>query len=230
MNISNKTASIWFWQTMLTPHIMPLAEALANKGHNVIFVSNETLSKERLELGWQLPKLGKVKFILLNSKTSIRKLTKLISLNSIHLTQGLINNGFVFDIQKILRKKRINYWIMLERIDERGIKGFCRNILYNFLIFYMKKNIKGFLAIGKNAEYWIAKKGFIQEHTYPFAYFLKERNPNLNLNLKSFPNSYFRFIFVGQLIKRKGVDFFFNALAKLKNPKIEVWIVGSGVQ
>ena len=38
----------------------------------------------------------------------------------------------------------------------------------------------------------------------------------------------FRFIYVGQLTKRKGVDNLINAIASTRLKKIELWIVGSG--
>ena len=63
--------SIWFWQTMLTPHMGALAEELAEQGYSVNFVSNMILAKERRQLGWEKAKLNRVKFILVNDKKKL---------------------------------------------------------------------------------------------------------------------------------------------------------------
>ncbi len=45
--MSRENFSIWFWQEMVTPHMVALAAALAERGFKVNYVANEELSKER---------------------------------------------------------------------------------------------------------------------------------------------------------------------------------------
>ena len=228
--MSKFSQQIWFWQTMLTPHMGALADSLAEYGHRVVFVANEGMSKERLTQGWQKIKLSKatIKFVK-NKKTAIR-FAKEAPINSIHLCQGLMNNDQVGDAQRILRKRGLRHWIMIEKIDDEGWKGKVRRILYNTLFSYWKKYLEGVLAIGYGTKDWIVKRGMKKSRVFSFAYFLKASKFNeqkIQLRVKN-KNHRYRFIFVGRLIKRKKIDLLINAIAGLKLRKIELWIVGDG--
>ena len=222
--------SIWFWQTMLTPHMGALAEELAEQGYSVNFVSNMILAKERRQLGWEKAKLNRVKFILVNDKKKIIYLTKKISKNSIHFCQGLRGNGLVSFTQKILRKRGFRHWVIFEKIDDQGWKGKVKRILYSMLFIYWQKYLEGVLAIGYGTRGWIVKRGMNKAKIYPFAYFLKA--PKINKQTKQIQRKRtrrpYRFIFIGELIKRKRVDLLINAIAALKLREIEFWIVGDG--
>ena len=69
-----------------------------------------------------------------------------------------------------------------------------------------------------------------KKNVISFAYFLKKPQTNkvLKFSKNKIKNSRFRFIFVGQLIKRKNLDILIKAIASLKNNKIELWVVGDG--
>jgi glycosyltransferase involved in cell wall biosynthesis len=228
--MTKSNLSIWFWQTILTPHMGSLAEALAKRGHNVNFVSNTILSKERLQLGWEKAKLNKTKFILANNKTKITRIVKKATKNSIHLCQGLRGNGLVSHTQKILRKHGLKHWIIIEKINDWGLKGKLKRALYNLLFFFWKKYLEGVLAIGCGTKTWIIKRGMNKKRVYPFAYFLK--SPKINEHKMQFSEKikkrFYRFIFVGRLIKLKNIEILINAIATLRLRDIRLWIVGDG--
>ena len=228
--MSSPNRSIWFWQTMLTPHMGSLVAALANRGYNVNFVCNEIISKDRLNQGWQKAKIGKAKFILATNKNNIIRIVKKTNKNSIHLCQGLWANGLVGYAQKILRKRGLKHWIIIEKIDESGLKGKFKKALYYLLFNYWKKYLEGVLAIGYGTKNWIIKRGINKKQVYPFAYFLKSKKMNeykIQFDEKNKKYSY-RFIYVGQLIKRKNVDLLIKAIAILRLRDIELCIVGDG--
>jgi glycosyltransferase involved in cell wall biosynthesis len=226
MKTFKKINEVWFWQNMLTPHMGELAVEFAKLGYNVTFVSNQILSKERIKLGWQAPKLLNVKFKLVKNKEQITRLAEKVSIGSIHLVQGIRGNGIIKYAQKVFRKRNIKQWIMLETINSDGLQGVFRSILYRALFFYWKKNIEGVLAIGKKTPYWVATRGIARNRIYSFAYFLKKNNNQLKVF--SSGNRVFRFIFVGQLIKRKRVDYLIKQLAALKELNFELWVIGTG--
>jgi glycosyltransferase involved in cell wall biosynthesis len=222
-----KVNQVWFWQNMLTPHMSELAVEYAKLGNDVIFVCNQILSKDRIDLGWQTLKLTKVKFKLAKNKKDIIKIARQVPNKSIHLIQGIRGNGIIKYAQKIFRKRNLNQWFMMETINNNGFKGVLRNILYCIIFFYWRKSIKGVLAIGRETSAWVVKKGVSQKYVFPFAYFIKQTNSKFLQNIRK---NIFRFIFVGRLIKRKRIDMLIKALSTFKESNFELWIVGVGEQ
>lgn len=228
MNKSNY--SIWFWQRMLTPHMGSLAEALAKQGYIVNFVTNEILSKERKVQGWKEAELDNAKFILLKNISDAINLAEKVPDASIHFCEGLRKNGFISEAQKIIKRRNLRHFTMIEKIDERGFKSIAKKFLYRILFLYWRKSLEGVLAIGNNTKSWIVEQGMNHAKVYPFAYFLKEPNLNkksTNIN-KKLQNNKFRFIYVGQLIDRKKVDLLITSIASLKLSDVELLIVGEG--
>ncbi len=221
---------IWFWQSIQSPHMGSLASALADRGYKVVFVSNQILSQDRLEQGWEKAKLGRAKLKLAKNKRETIRLAKKAPKNSIHFSQGLRGNHLVAHAQKILKQRKLRHWAMLEKINDNGFKGKIRRILYRILFLYWRKHLEGILAIGHGTREWIVERGMQKKYVISFAYFLKK--PRINKVLKfsknNIKNSRYRFIFVGQLIKRKNLDLLIKAIASLKNKKIELWVVGDG--
>jgi glycosyltransferase involved in cell wall biosynthesis len=227
MKTFDKIKQVWFWQNMLTPHMVELAVEFAKLGHDVTFVSNQILSKDRLELGWRAPRLFNVKFKLVKNKEDIISLAKKVSIETIHLVQGIRGNGILKYAQQIFRERQLNQWVMMETINNDRWLGIIKSILYRIFFFYWRKNIQGVLAIGTDMPKWVVKHGINKKCVYPFAYFLKEQNDQL-LKISNVDNRVFRFIFVGQLIKRKRVDYLIRALATFKKSNFELWIIGTG--
>ena len=221
---------IWFWQRSQTPHMGALAASLAEQGYSVNFVSNNVLTKERIQQGWEKAKLGKTKFKIAASKKAVIYLAKNAPENSIHLCQGIHNNGLVNYTQKILRDRGLRHWIIMEKIDEHGLKGKFKKLFYRILFLYWRKHLEGVLAIGHGTKDWIIGRGIKKKKVYSFAYFLNkpkinEKKNKLSIKTKIRP---YRFLFVGQLIERKKVDLLIKAMADLKLVDIELWIIGSG--
>ena len=228
--MSKFNRSIWIWQTMLTPHVGALAESLAEYGYKVIFVANQGMSKERLRQGWEKTKLSKATTKLAKNKKTVIRLVDKAPKGSIHLCQGISNNGLVSDAQRILRKRGLRYWIMIEKIDDQGWKGKFKRVFYYTLFAYWQKYLEGVLAIGHGTKNWIVSRGMKKSQVYSFAYFLKA--PKISKQKirigKETKNHSYRFVYIGQLIKRKKVDLLINAIAKLEKKQIELWIVGDG--
>lgn len=222
--------SIWIWQRMVTPHLAALAAALAERGFKVNYVANEILSKDRIQQGWQMPELGNVKLLLAPNKDTVIRYALNAPKNSIHLCQGLRGNGLVSYAQRVIRKRGLRHWAMMETIDDFGWNGFIKKIFYRILFLYWRNHLTGVLAIGQNTLDWLVARGMERNRVYPFAYFLKKPTISnlLNPSIKKNKKRPFRFIFVGQLINRKKVDLLIKAIAALKLQEIELWIVGSG--
>ena len=176
--MSKPNNSVWIWQQMITPHVAALAAALANRGFKVNFVANEKLSKNRIKMGWEILELGKVKLLLAPNKDTVIRYASNAPQNSIHLCQGLRGNGLVSYAQRVIRKRGLRHWTMMETVDDLGWNGFIKKILYRILFLYWRNHLSGVLAIGQSTSDWIVARGMEKRLVYPFAYFLKE--PSIN--------------------------------------------------
>lgn len=228
--MSKLNNSIWIWQQMITPHMVAIAVAMAERGFKVNFVANEKLSKDRIQQGWEILELGKVKLFLAPNKDAVIRYASNAPQKSIHLCEGLRGNGLVKYAQHVIRKRGLKHWVIMETVDDLKWHGFIKKFFYRVLFLYWHKHLSGVLAIGQNMVDWIVARGMKKKLVYPFAYFLKEPSINdlLNTSIKESMKRPFRFIFVGRLIKLKKVDFLIKAIATLKLKKFEFWIVGGG--
>jgi glycosyltransferase involved in cell wall biosynthesis len=223
-----KKISIWFWIEMLSPHIGALAAALAKRGFKVFYVANHGLFKERSQQGWETTNLDKVKLILASSKDDLIRLSLKVPENSIHFSQGLRGNGQIKIAQNILRKRGLKHWVIMETVDDTLWHGIIKRIIYRLLFFRWRNHLAGVLAIGQNTLSWIIARGMEKSRVYSFAYFLKgPKNYYLSKTFKK-KNTPFRFVYVGNLIKRKKIDHLIYAVAALKFEKVELWILGQG--
>ena len=157
--MSKITNSVWIWQQMITPHVVALAAALAGRGFEVNFVANEKLSKDRIKQGWEILELGKVKLLLAPNKETVIRYVSNAPENSIHLCQGLRGNGLVSCAQRVIRKRGLRHWVMMETVDDLGWNGLIKKFLYRILFLYWQKNLSGVLAIGQNMVDWIVARG-----------------------------------------------------------------------
>ncbi len=221
---------IWFWQQMVSPHMVALADSLASAGADVIFVANEMISDERAMQGWVVPKLGKVKIVIARDRSAISKIILYAPKNSIHICQGFRGNGLVHDARKLLHKCGLRQWVIMEKVDDYGFLGLIKRVVYRILFLLNEKKVDGILAIGEGTVDWIIKQGFSKDKIYSYAYFLKDHHEiqevtKNNIIEKSRP---FRFVYAGQLIERKCVDLLISSIAALDKSDIELWIFGRG--
>lgn len=125
-------------------------------------------------------------------------------------------------IIKFLKNLRIKYLYWLERFDKdkkiklKIIQLFIRNILFK---------ADCILSIGKEAERFYKQ---YNKSTFNLPYSIEINKLNKK---KYFNNNKINFLFVGQLIKRKGLDLILNAINNL-NPemqnKVFFTIIGNG--
>lgn len=129
------------------------------------------------------------------------------------------NNAFII---KILKEQNIKYFYWLERLDKKRI---IKNNILHFFIKKRLKNANGIISIGKEAKEFYKK---YNRKVYNLPYSIKA---NKKYKKNFFKNKKINFLFVGQLIKRKGADLLFNVLEKFDHSlddKINFTIVGNG--
>ena len=221
-----RRGAIWIWQDIVSPHMVGLAAALVQRGCDVVYVAEQEMSSERADQGWVRPDLGGATLALAPSAEAIRALVRDAPSDSIHICQGMRGNGRIGIAQSALAARRLRQWVMMETVDDAGVIGVIKRLIYRVLSYRMKDHLEGVLAIGRRTPAWIAARGLARGDVFPFAYFL----PDIAYEsiLPTNMNHRFRFLYVGQFIRRKRLDMLIEALANIKHCDFELTVIGSG--
>ena len=130
---------------------------------------------------------------------------------------------YIDKIIEILKKKQQKYFFWLERLNQKNILKFR---LVSFLIKKKIKSSSGVLAVGHEAEKFYKK---FNRNVLNLPYSIKINNCSRRIY---FDNNKINFIFVGQIIKRKGIDLILDVFDLLENSekkKIILRIIGNGI-
>lgn len=219
--------SIWFWQRIVSPHMMGLASALADKGIDVTYVAERPMSDARAAQGWQLPDTGAVKLLYAPDVRSMIDTARSAPKNSVHISQGLRGNGLITKAQKALADRRLRQWVVMETLDDTGWRGMARRLGYRRLIALRGRSLSGYLAIGHATPSWLIQQGADPTKVFPFTYFLS--GPS-DAGVPSPRGASFHILFVGQFVERKRLDLLIRAVAALERPDVVLNVIGSGSQ
>lgn len=217
---------IWFWQLIISPHMADLAVALARRGCKVSYVAQRPMSDDRARLGWSAPSLPGVSLQLADSLDAIQRLVQSASQDSIHICQGVRANGLVGSAQVALAERGLRQWVVMETVNDSGWRGMLKRAEYGRIFRSRRASLQGVLATGQRTADWVVARGLPVDKVYPFAYFLPD-DKALAARSQREPGA-LRFLFAGQLIPRKRVDWLVNALAHLNQSAFELWVVGTG--
>jgi glycosyltransferase involved in cell wall biosynthesis len=219
---------ILLWQSELSPHMTGFARALARFGHDVTYASESTVTSERLQLGWRSEPMPDVKLKLLSGKNEAIDLAKSSSSDVIHVCQGFRSNGVIYPAQKVLRDLRRRQWVAMEGVNDRGWKGPIKRAIYRGSILKASESIDGVLATGLKTRGWLVDRGMQSDKVYPFAYFV---DIDADVKREALPidvKGTFTFVFAGQLIRRKRIDWMLRALSCVLDFDFQILIVGTG--
>lgn len=213
---------IWFWQLIVSPHMVKLAKELTKLGVKVNYVVQEEMTNERKSLGWTIDSLDNIKLFFY--KNNLSEILSNSDENAIHIIQGLRGNGYINEVANFFNINNIKFWVVLETVNTTGFKGYLKNFLYRKIYSKFKENITGFLSIGYTSPQWLQSIGVERNIIFPFTYFL---DPSI---VETEVSDNFIFIFVGNLIERKRPQLILESLSKINsNVDFELWIVGDGV-
>jgi glycosyltransferase involved in cell wall biosynthesis len=153
-------------------------------------------------------------------------LAKDLLLTDVYITLGIFEKVFLKSISKI--KNKTELFVLSEPFNPISSKK--HSLIRKIICFYLTLRLKkiNFLCIGgEDVKSYYVSLGFSESKFYNFGYFPKAiESKEVTITEK------IRFIFVGQLIERKGINVLINALNYLdKNYNSNLWsfkIIGDG--
>lgn len=217
---------IYFWQQMLSPHMTALASSMLMHGWKVVFVAGQNMAIDRARLGWRSEVKDGLLVEFVPDKTAVERIVRDAPPHSIHLCEGVRANGIVGQAQNVIWHRGLANLVVMETLQDNGFSGLIKRLLYRFLFFKHRRDINGVLAIGYLTKTWLVNRGVEEDKIFPFAYFLRETE--FDLGASKSESDRFRFVFAGQLIKRKRLDLLLDALSQLTNHSFEFLVIGDG--
>ena len=211
-----------FWHNIISPHQSPFMRELAEVGHEVVVVATEAMSKERRQLGWSAPPLGHARVILSPNQSEVRQIVESGGLEDIHFIAGARWTPLGVQAARACRTSGRRMGLITESPDPRGIGGPLRWVKYSWERINMGKYFDFILAMGQRGVRWFKLCGYPESRIFPFAYV----TDRLSVTTRGKLGDFVHFLFAGQLIGRKGVDFLLRALAQVSGAKLS--IVGDG--
>lgn len=204
-----------------------LAKALSELGNEVTFVAEREMSAERAIQGWQVGDLSSVELVLAPNSAAMREVAQSAAANTIHITQGLRGNGAIAAAQRVLSKRGLQQWAIMETVEEGSPPGsWIKNAVYAALIWRWRDRLQGILANGHATPAWLERCGMPRSRIVPFTYFLPLAERAQDILTEE--EGKFRILFVGQIIERKRLDLLIDAVAGLRNPAVTLEVIGTG--
>lgn len=222
-----------FWEDALSIIQSAFIRSLAALPNNhVTVVVARQMYEERLKLGWTVPDLGQTEIIVAPSALEMQKLVKSNVSDSAHIFYGINADKMILQAFQLAVQERSLLGLMSERsYGYPSIKKPLLRIRDYLQVKSFPRGLDFFLAIGTWAVKWYASAGYPLSILYPFAYFVEP--PNLiehDIAKNSFSKApgAFQIVYIGQGIRRKGVDVLLKALAKIRDHNWEFHMVGNG--
>lgn len=217
-----------FWQNIVSPHQSYFLRQLSEI-HTVILIVEKLMDEDRKKQGWEIPDLGKTEIIVIKE---INEVSYLFEKNGRHHhffsginSYPLISKAF----SAIIKNQNVN--LIVESPIQIGMKTWIRYWKYSYLAFKYTGKIDNIFAMGNLGTEWYLKTGFNKQSIHRFQYTIELPNEDdLELLSLTYVNkNKFRFTFIGQLIKRKGIDTLIEVFSKLNSNNWNLNIIGNGI-
>jgi len=221
---------IIFWEPCLSPHKTDFFAAVMklNPELEVVCCSQRGLPPERISLGWSIDNEQAFKVLIAPSQSQIQKLVSSDKKSTLHVFSGIRWVPIINFALKNVRLDNAHFAIMSEPRVSSGFTGALR-LLHSLLTEgWIRRHVTFILAQGRNGPDWFALAGYRKKIIFPFAYFI---NPPFALdsfsNIKSPERRVIKIIFIGRLIKMKGIFDLIQAIKPIAK-MVDLTFLGEG--
>ena len=216
-----------FWQTVLTPHMLYLAEELTGYGCDVSFVSHDEMTSDRLQQGWSPAEPRSVDCDVARSRTDVSRVIQRCGVHAVHIVQGLRRNGFMEYVRSELKRTGATWGAVMEGVDVRFGASILKGCLYRLAVLRRQNQPRFVLAIGEGTREWISGRGYPASRVFPFAYFISPHQHHLQGSGRKGRS---RIVFVGSNIPLKRLSMLVDVLCEIRYLSFEFVAIGAGTE
>lgn len=226
----NALGQFVFWQNIPTHLQARWIRALAANHSPGVWVALESeIPTWRTELGWEVPDYGSASVAVGFSPDMARKIIREAGPHAVHVFSGLgaypaVHSAFVACIGA---GRRVGLMSECSPAN-RGIVGCARDLIGKLRYLRFGKRAEFVLAIGEAGPAWFQNLGFAAHLTFEFAYFPPEPPFGERHSGEMWPSGGVRLLYIGQLIRRKGIDCLLQAVSELGNADWSLGLIGTG--
>jgi glycosyltransferase involved in cell wall biosynthesis len=220
-----------FWQNVLSIHQSALVRAIAaHSDIDVWFAYEEDLPLSRQLMGWTIPNYGEARVVDSRNPVVWEKLVSMNDRATVHAFGSYFTLPRAYAAFRRLRRSDSRLVWMTEAFEFHGWRGWLRMQRARWhalrearkafeLIFSM-----GSLGLDFYRWAWL-RDGQLREFGY-----IVEPPREVATKHNETGEGVVRLVFVGQLVRRKGVDYLLSAVAKLGSSGWRLDFVGDGVE
>jgi glycosyltransferase involved in cell wall biosynthesis len=226
-----------FWQNIPSIHQAPLLRSVARFWPGEVLVVTEgDISVQRLQQGWQRPDFSPARLIVSPSREERRELVSMYGgKGAVHVFSGLHAYPETYWTLKQVSRTQATVGVVVESGQHNdGFRAVLRRLIYTIQSLKWGRRLSFILPSGALGENWYRRCGFPLQRIYPFGYFVKSlAGDELGTNRiieSSEKKGIIKFLFVGQIIERKGIDLLFQALQLERHRSWRLDIVGDGAK
>lgn len=223
---------IVFWETCTSPHKNALFNALCEIAPDIEIIcsADRNYSVEREAQGWSFDSKNRFNVVVSPEQKAVDKLVSDKLDSTLHIFSGIRWVPTIVKGLKAVRRKKAKFAIMSEPRVNEGWRGTLRYMQSWLTEGWLRNNAEFILAIGKNGPAWFEGVGYPKDRIFPFAYFIEPPISGILENELNNPiERPIRIVYVGRLIKMKGIFDLVYAVSQLKFTA-KLTIIGTGVE
>ena len=219
---------IVFWQPIESPHQHDFLEALsAALQGEVILAVESALPACRVDQGWRHAPHERVRVVDISAVEGFAELAAHRGADSLHVFSGFFSHRIVWRAFRLLSTSSARFAILSEAPEQGPWAGWLKRARGRLLVRRWGSRVDFVLAMGDVGRRFFEAIGVPAEKIRDFGYYL-------DVHAEPWPpvgeptDDIFRFIAVGQMIRRKGFDLLIAALARLEGMQWSCDLYGDG--